>query len=321
MKKIFVLLMTFVFILNMLHAKEEDGDDENEKRFQSEETGEDSDKAKNLFNLSEQDILANHIHTSEIGRGSAYVTTRVPGRIEFDANNTAEVHSPLEGQLLEWKVAIGDQVKKGDVLGSLDSPQNLSGPIIFKSLIDGEIVERNPGVGAWVQPADKLAVITNMSFMCAVAEVREDLVDRIMTDIPVTIRVLAFPDETFQGHFLSKSASVEPETRTVKFRFSVSNTARKLRSGMFAYFSLAIDQVKDKLFVPEEAVQIVHNHPVVFVEENKGQYRMAPVQLGHKTGEMIEVSDGLKGGEKVVSMGSFVLKSEALRSELVMDDD
>ena len=35
MKKIFVLLMTFVFILNMLHAKEEDGDDENEKRIEA----------------------------------------------------------------------------------------------------------------------------------------------------------------------------------------------------------------------------------------------------------------------------------------------
>ena len=274
-----------------------------------------------VVSLSVAAIAANHVQSVAVRRSSAYVTTRVPGRIEFNPNATAEVHASLEGRLLEWLVGVGDAVHKGDVLARIDGPQNLGAPTALKAPADGEIIARNPAVGAWIQPVDTLTVVTDLSTMLVAAQVREDLVGAILTNAPAAVRVLAFPDATSTGRFLRISASVDPQTRTVDFWFAVPNGDRQLRAGMFASVALATDRVEDQLLVPEEAVQTVHDRSVVFVEEQPGKYRMAAVQLGRTVGATLEVLDGLDNGARVVAAGSFILKSEALRAELTGDSD
>jgi multidrug efflux pump subunit AcrA (membrane-fusion protein) len=322
MKEFIGSLLALALMLGAGYVKLVASDDDDEKQPKTAtKTAPAAKETNGVINLSADAITANHVQSVEIRQGSAYVTTRVPGHIEFNPNATAAIHSPLEGQLSKWLVGIGDKVHKGDVLGHIDSPQNLSAPLPLKAAIDGEIIERNQAQGAWVQPADKLAVITDPSTMWATAQVREDLVGKILTNAPVAIRVLSLPDETFAGRFLGIGASVDSETRTVEFRFAVPNDASKLRAGMFAYVSLATDRVEDKLLVPEEAVQTVHEKSVVFVEEKAGQYHMVAVQLGRALGETYEVLDGLSNGARVVTTGSFILKSEALRAELTGEGD
>lgn len=277
--------------------------------------------AENEVKLSEEAIVSSHLKTVELRADSGVVTMPFPGNIEFNQNATAVVQPPMEGRLQEWLVNIGDRIKKDDVLARIESPQNLGTPILLKTPLNGEVIERNAAQGDWAKPGDKLVVVTELQTMWAVARVREDMVGKILTDEPATIRALSFPGETFAGKLLRVAASVEPETRTVEFVFAVPNPDRKLRGGMFAQISLATDRVQNKLLVPDEAVQTVRGRSVVFVEEQRGQYRIAPVRLGNKLGESYEVLDGLSNNVHVVTSGSFTLKSEALRSEFSGEQD
>jgi multidrug efflux pump subunit AcrA (membrane-fusion protein) len=302
--------------------------EENERREQAEkrERAEKTERAEakpdeNLVKLGEEAIASSDLRTVEVRADSGLVTARFPGRIEFNQNATAVVQAQLEGRLQEWLINVGDRVKKGQALARVESPQNLSTPILLKAPLDGEIIERNAALGDWVKPGDKLAVITELGKVWAVARVREDMVGKILTDEPATIRVLSFPGDTFTGKLLRVAASVDPQTRTVDFLFAVSNLERKLRAGMFAQVSLATDRVQDKLLVPDEAVQTVRGRSVVFIEQQRGQYRIAPVRLGPKLGGSYVVLDGLSSRLRVVTTGSFVLKSETLRSEFAGEQD
>lgn len=267
-----------------------------------------------VIKLNAEAIAANHIAVATVQRASAWLTVNCPARLEFNADATAVAHTPMEGRVQEWLVSVGSRVKPGDVLAKIECPQSLGAPLELKALISGEIIERAPALGAWVQPADKLAVITDPTTLWVAVQVREDLVSNILPQAPAMFAA-------FTGSFLRASATVDADTRTVDFRYVVSNAEHKLRAGMFVTAALATAQVQDALLVPDEAVQTVHEHTVVFVELQTGQYRAIPVELGRTLGDQREVLSGLPAGARVVGAGSFVLKSEALRAELAVEKD
>ncbi len=316
MKKLFMIMIAFALTFAVGCKKKEEARHDEHGHGEKREEEEHKEGAPELVTLTEESLATSRIATEEVLLGSAIATTRVFGRCEFNKDVTAEVHAPMEGRLQEWLVNIGDKVRKGDTLARVESPQNLGNPILLRAPLDGEVVERAAVVGTWVKPEDKLLVLTDPAAMWVVAEAREDLVGRVLTDLPAKIRCLSHPDETFEGKFLRTAPQVEAETRTVEFLFAVSNSDRKLRAGMFSYVSLPTERIADKLLVHDDAVQSVKGRSMVFVEQERGKYLPVEVRLGRKVGEQVEVLDGLKGGEKVVTTGSFVLKSEFLRAEL-----
>jgi cobalt-zinc-cadmium efflux system membrane fusion protein len=289
-----------------------------QKETPSEEHGEKAEakKDEHVVTLSEEARAAAKIQVAEVRRDSAWMRAQFPGRIDFNKNVTAFISPTMEGRLQQWRVSLGDKVKAGDELAQMQNPQNLDHPITLKAPIDGEIVERNSALGAWVKPEDTLFVISDLSTVWAIAEVREDMVGKVRQDVPATIRVLSYSNETFEGKLWRIAPRVEAETRTVEFSLEVPNPDRKLRAGMFAYVSLATERVENALLVPDDAVQTVRDQPVVFVEEQPGKYRVTEVRLGRKLGDQQEVLTGVTEGAKVVIAGSIILKSEALRSEL-----
>ncbi len=276
---------------------------------------------RDTVTISPEAIAVNGIWVVDVTSGVAWVTTRFPGRVEFNQNATAVAQTPLEGRLQAWRVNIGDPVTRGDEIARVENPQNLGTPIVLRAPLGGEVIERNGALGDWVKPGDKLAVITNLATMWVTADVREGMVGKIRTEAPPAIRVLSFPSENFTGRLLRVASSVEPETRTIEFLFEAPNPQRKLRAGMFASVSLATDRIEDGVLVPDDAVQTIDGRSVVFVEQEPGTYRMTEVRLGRKAGEMYELLGGIASGSRVVTNGSFVLKSEATRSRFAEDMD
>jgi multidrug efflux pump subunit AcrA (membrane-fusion protein) len=294
-----------------------DKDDELDKPAGSDTEAEESKETVTLSPLA-----AGEIQIIEISTGSGLIRRKFSGQIEFNRNKTVEVTSPMEGRLLEWLVEPGEMVKAGDVLARVENPQNLGQPIEIKSQISGEVVLRQGALGGAVATSEPQFVVSDLDVVWAVAEVREDMAGKIMKEIPAEVRVLAYPDEVFTGRIFNESASVQRESRTIDFFLEVPNTDHKLRDGMFAYVALATGRVENTLLVPEEALQRVHGDSVVFVrQEEPGEYKLTRVRLGRKLGDSYEVLEGIEPGSKVASRGSFLLKSEYLKSELAEDND
>jgi cobalt-zinc-cadmium efflux system membrane fusion protein len=134
----------------------------------------------------------------------------------------------------------------------------------------------------------------------------------------VQMTVDAFSDETFRGAVVYLGNLVNPDTRTVEARVEIPNPDGRLRPGMFARASIGSSRStgKKSLVVPQHAVQYIEERPVAFVEKKPGTYKKRVLTLGANDEPYVEILSGLQEGERVVTKGSFYLKSVLLRQTI-----
>ncbi len=128
----------------------------------------------------------------------------------------------------------------------------------------------------------------------------------------LTVRVTtdAAPDETFSGQLLASNPDLDPATRSMRVRAQVANPEEILRAGMFVNARVVMTDKKAVLPVSVSAIQYATFGDSVFVvEEPEKTLRQQFVQLGQKRGDFVDVTDGLKAGETVVTSGVFKLRT------------
>jgi cobalt-zinc-cadmium efflux system membrane fusion protein len=74
--------------------------------------------------------------------------------------------------------------------------------------------------------------------------------------------------------------------------------------------------LEDVIVIPDTALQTEEDNQIVFVVLNGNKFQKRQVKLGMEQRGRVQVLEGLKVGEKVVTDGSFILKSELLKGEL-----
>ncbi|MCA9468393.1 MAG: efflux RND transporter periplasmic adaptor subunit [Nitrospira sp.] len=182
----------------------------------------------------------------------------------------------------------------------------------------GTIIERHITPGELITPADKPFTIADLSTVWILLDIFEKDLANVRVGADVRIAVDAYPGETFRGTVVYLSNILDSDTRTVEARVEVPNRDGRLRPGMFARSSIADSgsQGSQVLRIPLDAVQHIEEQPVAFVEEKPGTYKKRTVILGSKEDPYVEILTGLQEGERVVTKGSFYLKSVLLGETL-----
>jgi len=107
---------------------------------------------------------------------------------------------------------------------------------------------------------------------------------------------------------------VDAVSRTAKVRIEVPNTDRSLRLGTFVQVRIAGAAGAARVVVPRAALQTIGSRTVVYVAGNEeGRFVERTVKVGAGNGDVVEVLDGLKPGDRVATDGSFLLRAEAAR--------
>jgi cobalt-zinc-cadmium efflux system membrane fusion protein len=136
----------------------------------------------------------------------------------------------------------------------------------------------------------------------------------------VRFRVPAFPKETFDARIAAVGGSLDRETRTLPVRASVENVDERLRPAMFATVLLEAGAQAPAISVPDEAVVLVDERPVVFVarprRDGGAEFERRDVEIGNKTDGRVFLVGGVRPGEPVVVAGAFAVKSQLERSKL-----
>ena len=95
------------------------------------------------------------------------------------------------------------------------------------------------------------------------------------------------------------------------------NSGRKLKPEMFASVELALPaDAQPVLAVPEAALQDLDGKKVLFVTQNGTEFVPRTIEPGRASGGKVEVTGGLKEGERYAANGAFLLKSELKKGEL-----
>jgi membrane fusion protein, copper/silver efflux system len=188
--------------------------------------------------------------------------------------------------------------------------------ITVSAPISGVIAELGVRQGMTVSAGNTLFRIASLGSVWVVAEVPEMQSAQLAPGRDVQVSLPAYPNETLTGRVSAILPEINAATRTVRARIEVANPGGRLRPGMFANVSFT-PRAQQVLLVPSEAVIRTGARSVVIVAESEGRFRVADVEPGTESGSETEIRKGLKGGERVVVSGQFLIDSEAsLRSTL-----
>jgi len=176
----------------------------------------------------------------------------------------------------------------------------------------GVISERLVNVGELVDPSKPLFTIGDFHNVWIKADIYEKDVAKVHVGEPIELELDSFPGQKFIGKLDFVADSLSPDTRTLTVRADVPNPKNMLKPKMFARMTILVGD-QQVLAIPKSAIQDAGTQKVVYVPIGNDQFLEKPVKLGGDAGDLVEVLDGLTAGEKVVTNGSFDLRSKALR--------
>jgi len=145
-------------------------------------------------------------------------------------------------------------------------------------------------------------------------DIYEKDIAKIKPGLAADIEVAAYHGEKFRGRLTTIFDVLDETTRTVKARIEVENPSGKLKPQMFATVTLQSGELANLLVVPEAAVQTEGDQRFVFVPEDDSSFVKRAVRVGHDLDSLIVILEGLAAGEKVVTEGAFVLRSELAKA-------
>lgn len=181
--------------------------------------------------------------------------------------------------------------------------------------IDGTVMERKVTIGQVVQAAESVCVLADLSNVWLVADVPEQAAGAVDVGKQVEAEVPALPGMKLRGKLTFVSATVNPDTRTVRIRMDVANARRRLKPAMLATMSL-MDAAENHRIVPVGAVVRESNQDYIFVQTAGQSYRLRRVSLGMELEGKYVLLEGIQPGEKVVLDGAFHLNNERKRLAL-----
>jgi membrane fusion protein (multidrug efflux system) len=161
--------------------------------------------------------------------------------------------------------------------------------------------------GAYVSAGQDIARLENISAIKVDFRVPEIYLGKLKAGQEVGARVDAFGDERFTGRIFAIEPVVDPQTRTALVRARIPNTNGKLRPGMFARIAVPMERRENAMVVPEQAVVPRGKDTFVFRVVD-GKAVLTKIQIGHRTPGEVEVTQGLKPGETVVTEGQIKLQ-------------
>ena len=269
--------------------------------------------------LTKEQLENVEIKTEVAATGDLDVTLKAAGRVSPNMNKTAKVASTLDGRITKLNADINDPVKAGEVLALVQTPELVGKALEIKAPIDGIITERNQGVGELVEKTGAIYVISDPTDLWVLAEIKERDLAAVKAGQDASFTVLAYPENIFKGKVVRLGNKVEDQSRTVEARIEVNNADGRLKPGMFADVEIVTTVTKDVLVISDKALQSVEDGQIVFVALGEGKFEKRVVKLGMEQHGRVQVLEGVKAGEKVVTDGSFILKSEMLKSEMEAD--
>lgn len=175
----------------------------------------------------------------------------------------------------------------------------------------GVIIKDPPIAGMRFMPGEALFRIADLSRVWLIGDVFEQDLALVRVGSRATLDVKAFPDRTFPGEVTFIYPTLNTETRTARVRIELSNPQGQLRPGMYGTVQIDAGPKREVLTVPDSAVIDSGTRRVVLVALGDGRFEPREVRLGGRGDGFVEILEGVKDGETVVTRANFLIDSES----------
>lgn len=246
------------------------------------------------------------------GPGTIADEHEVQGLLTPADGRVAQVMARFPGPVRTLRANVGDQVRAGQLLATIESNLSLS-TYTVSAPISGVVLHRSATVGAVVAEGVPLFEVADLSTLWVDLHIFGNDAGHITAGVPVTVTRMS--DGASTGTTLER---ILPGTATASqstvARASIDNTDGLWRPGAAVRARIVVDRADAALVVPLAALQTDEGHrDVVYVREGE-RYEERPVTLGRRDARHVEVIAGLEAGEAVVAAQSFLVKADIGKS-------
>ena len=257
-------------------------------------------KGEPLFTLYSPDLLATQDEYLLAVKMQGQLATSPLAEVKA---NAASLVATSRERLHLWDVTDG-QIAALERRGTAEPGLTVYAPS------SGIVLKREALPGKYVEPGTTLYEVADLSTVWISADIYESEVAAVRLNEPASVTFAAYPGEIFRGTVSYIYPSVNTEARTVRVRLELPNPGLKLKPGMYGNVTLQTDAVHT-LVVPKEAVLETGLRQLVFMDRGQGRYEPASVKLGRRSQDSVEVLEGLKEGDRIVTSANFLLDAES----------
>jgi membrane fusion protein (multidrug efflux system) len=166
----------------------------------------------------------------------------------------------------------------------------------------GWISEKKISQGEYVRNGTPLYTLVQIDPLKLLFTVSEKDIGKLRIGQDVQFKVDAYPDREFKGRVTILYPTIDERTRSLTVEARAANPERLLKPGLFAKVTLYTDEPRDTVVIPVTSMLYEGRNVKVFVVEGD-RARERPVKPGNKYDDVMEVTEGLKGGETLVVTG------------------
>ncbi len=214
-------------------------------------------------------------------------------------------------RLLLWGIT-EEQIGKLSQTGKVQDHMTIYAPE------SGTVIKKDVTKGQYVKEGSMMYTIADMAHLWMMADIYEYEMGLIKLGQDVEITTAAFPGQVFTGEVTFIEPFLNEVTRSLKVRVDVPNPNLELKPAMFvnATFKIPLGKPDQKgtaevLSIPRSAVLYTGLRKLVYVEIEKGLFEAREIKTGYDAEGYVEVLDGLKEGDVVVTRGAFLLDAES----------
>ncbi|HSC27382.1 MAG TPA: efflux RND transporter periplasmic adaptor subunit, partial [Vicinamibacterales bacterium] len=231
-----------------------------------------------------------------------------PGK-RLDEARTAEEQARTRLAAAEASLAQYEATRAG---GTTDA----EGLFVIRSSIGGVIAARDAATGANVTAGTLLFRVVDAAQVHVVGQVPEADAARARAVSAAEIEIPGREGRLPAGRLASVGKVLDPESRTLPITFAFDNRTQALPVGQSVFLHLLMDTTAPRPVVPASALVDDAGRPIVFVQREGETFDRRAVTLGPRTGDVVQILEGVRLGDRVVTKGAYLGRLASLSTSV-----
>ena len=252
---------------------------------------------------------AMEISTEVVGPSTFHESIEVFGNLTLPADASSNVYARFDGLVKKVHVKLGDAIKKGQLLLTLESNESLQSYQVI-STQKGIVSAVNVTSGEQSKGRILLAVTNDETLVAELAVFPLDLA-KINIGAKTTLNINGV-EKQYTSKVDSRVLKVRNDQAKL-FRVLVNNSDSLLSEGSFVSAKIEIGSFDVEMAVKRNALQSFRDFTVVYAKVGN-EYEVRMLELGRIVGDEIEVLGGISLGTEYVTENSYILKADVEKS-------
>jgi Cu(I)/Ag(I) efflux system membrane fusion protein len=231
------------------------------------------------------------------------LTAQVAGAEEDAKAGAANLVEAARRRLRAWDITPAD-------IEAVERSRQVRRTVTLRAPVSGVVVDKPVVAGQRIMAGEVVYRVVDLSHVWLEGEVFEQDLPAAKIGQRVTAEFAALPGKSRTGRIDYVYPTLDPTTRTARIRVELTNPGLRLKPGMYATVRFT-DRSGPLLSVPRSAVLSTGERNLAFLKRPDGAFEPRPVTVGRATDDRMEILQGLRQGDTVVSSATFLVDAES----------